>query len=164
MGQHFNHRSNLRRLSGICRSGRAGLKDPADGHRKLSRHDKTRTAISLALNEGPRRMQSGSIEFAFGRRGLLAGWRQRLSACFLDLGAALADFEFRIAFANDVNSAASLDDLAIGVAVLQCTDAANNFHRTRLGFKRKGCLVKRRSIASGPFRATPNGPYERQFC
>lgn len=55
-----------------------------------------------------------------------------LAASLLHLGAALADLELRVAFANDVNSAAAADDLAIGVAVLQRTDAADNFHRIDL--------------------------------
>lgn len=55
-----------------------------------------------------------------------------LSACFLHFGTALADFELWIAFANHIDPPASLDDLAIRVAVLQSANTANNFHRIDL--------------------------------
>jgi len=55
-----------------------------------------------------------------------------LSAGLFDLSSTLADFESWVALANHVDSASSLDDLAIGVAVLQRAYAANNFHRIAL--------------------------------
>jgi hypothetical protein len=55
-----------------------------------------------------------------------------LSTSFFDLRAALANLEFRNALANDIDTAASLDDLAIRVAVLQRADATYNFHRIDL--------------------------------
>ena len=58
--------------------------------------------------------------------------RRRLAARLFDLGPALANLEFRIALANHVDSATSLDDLAVGVPVLQGTNAADNFHRIDL--------------------------------
>ncbi len=60
-----------------------------------------------------------------------------LAAGLFGLCSALADLEFRIALANHVNSATSLDDLAIGMAVLQRANAANYFHRIDLD----RCLV-----------------------
>ena len=51
-----------------------------------------------------------------------------LATAFLDFGTALADFEFRIALANHVNSASSTNDLAIGVPVFQGTNAADDLH------------------------------------
>ncbi len=58
--------------------------------------------------------------------------RARLATSLFDLGTALADLEFRIAFANHIDSAAAFDHLAIGVAVLQGADTADNFHRIDL--------------------------------
>ena len=57
---------------------------------------------------------------------------KRLAAGLLDLRPALADFEFRIAFADHVDSTTTLHDLAIGVTVFQGTNAADNFHRIDL--------------------------------
>lgn len=54
--------------------------------------------------------------------------RLGLATGFLDLRAALTNLEFRIALANDVHSTTPLDDLAVGVTVLQGADAADNFH------------------------------------
>jgi len=56
------------------------------------------------------------------------GVEKRLSTGFLGFCIALTDLELRIAFANHVNSAATTDNLAIRVAVLERTDAAYNFH------------------------------------
>ena len=53
-----------------------------------------------------------------------------LTASLFDLGSALTDLEFWIAFTNDVNASSTLDDLAIGVAIFQCANAADNFHRS----------------------------------
>ena len=53
----------------------------------------------------------------------------RLASRLFHLGSALAYFEFRVTFANHVDSASALNHLAIRVAVLQGTDAADNFHR-----------------------------------
>lgn len=58
--------------------------------------------------------------------------KTRLATSFFDLGTALTDLEFRIAFANHIDSAAAFDHLAIGVAVLQGADTADNFHRIDL--------------------------------
>ena len=55
-----------------------------------------------------------------------------LAASLLDLCSALTDLELRVALANHVDSATSLDDLAIGVAVFQRTNAADYFHRIDL--------------------------------
>ena len=60
-----------------------------------------------------------------GRSGTLAArglWlptfrRCSLSTSFLHLGSALANLELGITFADDVNSASSLNNLAVGVAV-----------------------------------------------
>lgn len=53
----------------------------------------------------------------------------RLATRLFDLRSALADFEFGIAFANDVDSATSFDHLAIRVAILQSADTADDLHR-----------------------------------
>lgn len=55
-----------------------------------------------------------------------------LTPGLFDLSAPLADFESRIALTNHIDSTASLDDLAIGVAVFQRTNAADYFHRIDL--------------------------------
>ena len=55
-----------------------------------------------------------------------------LPASFFNFRAALADLETWIALADHVDAAASLDDLAIGMAVFQRADAADNFHRIDL--------------------------------
>lgn len=54
----------------------------------------------------------------------------RLASSLLHLGATLADLEFRIALADHVHTTAAFDDLAVGVTVLQCSNAADNFHGT----------------------------------
>jgi len=60
-------------------------------------------------------------------------WRGRkLAAGLLDLGTTLTHLEPRIALADHVDSATSLDDLAIGMAVFQRTNATDNFHRIDL--------------------------------
>ena len=56
----------------------------------------------------------------------------RLSPRPFHFGRTLADLETRIALADYVDSPTPLDDLAIGVAVLQCANAADNFHRIDL--------------------------------
>ena len=55
-----------------------------------------------------------------------------LASCLLDLGSALTHFELGIALANHIDSATSFDDLAIGMAVFQRANAADNFHRIDL--------------------------------
>ena len=55
-----------------------------------------------------------------------------LATSLFDFRAALADFEFWIAFADHVNAAAAFYNLAIRMAVLQRADAADNFHLTFL--------------------------------
>lgn len=55
-----------------------------------------------------------------------------LAPGFLHLGAALADLELWITFANHVNSATSFHNLAVGMAIFQRTNAADNFHRIDL--------------------------------
>ena len=55
-----------------------------------------------------------------------------LAAGLFDLGTALAHLELWIALANHVDSATSFDDLAIGMAVFQRANAADNFHRIDL--------------------------------
>ncbi len=55
-----------------------------------------------------------------------------LATGLFDLRTALTDFELWVALANHVNSATSLNDLTIGVAVFQCADAAYYFHRIDL--------------------------------
>ncbi len=68
-----------------------------------------------------------------------------LAAGLFDLRAALADLELRVALANHIDSAATLHDLAIGVAVLERANAADNFHRIGLLFGEQmwfsGCLA-----------------------
>ena len=56
-------------------------------------------------------------------------FKEDLATCLLDLGATLADFKFWVALADHVDSAASFDDLAVGVTVFESTNAADNFHR-----------------------------------
>jgi hypothetical protein len=56
----------------------------------------------------------------------------QLSPSLFHFGAALADLETRIALTDHVDSATPFDDLAIGVAVFQCANAADNFHRIDL--------------------------------
>ena len=51
-----------------------------------------------------------------------------LASGFLALSAALTDLELWIALANHVNTAASLDHLAIRVAGLQRSNATNDLH------------------------------------
>ena len=51
-----------------------------------------------------------------------------LAAFLFDFGSALADFEPWLAFADHVDPAAATDNLAIGVAVLQGSDRADNLH------------------------------------
>ncbi len=58
--------------------------------------------------------------------------KSRLAAGLLDLGATLTDFEFWIAFANDIDAAAAFDHLAIRMAVLQRANTTYNFHRIDL--------------------------------
>ena len=58
--------------------------------------------------------------------------RIRLAACLFDLRSALADLELGIALTDHVDPATSLNDLAIGVAVFQRANAADNFHRIAL--------------------------------
>ena len=60
--------------------------------------------------------------------------KNQLSTSLFDLSAALPDFELWIAFADYVNATPPLHNLAVGMAVLQGTDAADNFHRKRLKF------------------------------
>jgi hypothetical protein len=52
----------------------------------------------------------------------------RLTASFFDLRSTLANFELGVAFADHVHSAATLDDLAVGVTVFKGADTADNFH------------------------------------
>ena len=52
----------------------------------------------------------------------------RLPTSFLGLGVALANLKLRVALANHVNSATTAHNLAIRVAILKRTDAADNFH------------------------------------
>ena len=63
--------------------------------------------------------------------------KSHLAAGLLDLGAALTDFEFRIALANDIDAATAFDDLAIRMAIFQSANATYNFHRIDL----IGCIV-----------------------
>ena len=108
------------------------------------------------MNERPAGERRGVRRWVLGsdRVGLEPG-RDRgavqsrgvLPPLLFDLRAALADFEFRVALANHVHPPASLDDLAIGVSVLEGTDAADNFHRVVLvglgSAPRKGGSVHR---------------------
>lgn len=65
-----------------------------------------------------------------------------LAAGLLDLRATLANLELRIALADHVNATAAFNDLAIGVTVLQGTNAANHFHRENsLRYLKQGRLV-----------------------
>jgi len=56
----------------------------------------------------------------------------RLATGLFDLRTPLAHLELGVALANHVNAATPSDDLAIGVAVFQRADAADNFHRIDL--------------------------------
>lgn len=58
--------------------------------------------------------------------------KTRLAAGLLDLSTALTDFEFRIAFANDIDAAAAFDHLAIRMAIFQSANTTYNFHRIDL--------------------------------
>lgn len=75
-----------------------------------------------------RTKKASSLELAIPHRNP----QTRLSPGLFHFGAALADLETRVAFADHVDSATPFDDLAIGVAVFQCAYAANNFHRIDL--------------------------------
>lgn len=57
--------------------------------------------------------------------------RRALSAAFLAFGPALADLELRIALADDVDPAATANDLAIRVTVLEGPDGADDFHLSK---------------------------------
>jgi hypothetical protein len=57
---------------------------------------------------------------------------RKLAAGLFDLGTTLTHLEPGIALANHVDSAPSFDDLAIGVAVFQRANTADNFHRIDL--------------------------------
>jgi hypothetical protein len=69
-----------------------------------------------------------------------------LAAALLGLRATLANFELGIAFANHVNAAAATYDLAIGVAVLEGSDRANDFHESNS--RDKYDLTKCRSVTN----------------
>lgn len=56
----------------------------------------------------------------------------RLSTSFFNLRSALTDFELWVTLTNHVNSATSFYNLAVGVAVFQRADTADNFHRIDL--------------------------------
>src|SRR6056297_977278 len=88
----------------------------------------------------------------------------KLATAFLDLGAALADFKLRIAFANHINSATPSNDLTIGVAILEGTDTANDLHDNIL--EQVDWMAGRwiiqfwpRIIAKSGGQTTPNGSF-----
>ena len=58
--------------------------------------------------------------------------KSRLAAGLLDLRAALTDFEFWVALANDIKAAAAFHHLAIRMAVFQSANTTYNFHRIDL--------------------------------
>lgn len=54
--------------------------------------------------------------------------RCRLATSLLHLRAALANLELGVALANHVHATTTLHDLTVGMPVLECSDAADDFH------------------------------------
>ncbi len=94
---------------------------------------------------------------------------RRLAAGLFDLRTTLANFEFRIAFADHIDSAASFDHLTIGVAVLQRANAADYFHRIDsnrcfvYGLSVSFFFDRKQSIPSGGFLSTPKAVGQSDF-
>ena len=57
---------------------------------------------------------------------------RRLATGLLGFGAALADLELGIAFADHIDTTTSLNDLAIRMAIFQGANTTNDFHRIDL--------------------------------